>query len=95
VHIARATSYTIEDILSHDLDWVREIMIEITKQEFEENLTQLAIHGVTKKNIDDARKRFRDQLRRSNSEESASPALGEFSSKGISIGRPTGTRIIR
>lgn len=62
VHIARATNYTIEQVLDHSLGWVKAMIYEISRQEFEDNLTQLAIHGAKKDDIERARRQYSEPI---------------------------------
>lgn len=94
--IAHYLGYSIEDIIHHSIEWIEEILKSITRQEFENNIFEMALHGVPQKTIDKLKRDFENQFKTEDQKrkERLMP-ISEFQRLGIRAGKPTGTKVIR
>lgn len=91
--VAHHLNYTIEQVLDHPLDWVQMMTKQITDEQFERNVFELALHGVDKEEIERMK---REYYRRQKAEkQDRLPSIGDFRALGLSVGRPNNTTVKR
>jgi hypothetical protein len=93
VKISKTLHYTIEQVLDHDVDWIEHIYTELLRQEWEEVLFQMALHGVPKDKLDQLRKEINQDPKKT--PENVKIPLAEFRSLGLSFGKENKTKVIR
>jgi len=88
--------YTIEEVLDHDVDWINGMLKEIGRQEMENIIFQMALHGADKEKIDKFRNEYESNLEGKEKElKDIRIPPSEFRKLGLGIGKKTHTRIIR
>jgi len=88
--------YTIEEILDHDVDWINAVLKEIERQDLDDTTFRMALHGVSKENID----KFRNECEgksKSDSDKLKDIRIPpqKFRQLGLGIGKKTHTIIKR
>jgi hypothetical protein len=94
--IASKTSYTIEQILDHPLAWVTELAESLAKQDFEDRIFQMALHGVNDKKLNEMRRDFYQQFDNTTvKKDTLMIPIDEFKGQGLSIGKKNSTKVVR
>jgi len=92
VKISRELNYTLEDILTHSIDWINQVLNELLYQEMEDQLLQMAFHGIKQKDIKKYRRQSEKILGRQND---IKLNIADFGNKGLSIAKDNKTRVKR
>ena len=70
-------------------------MVEIEKQEIDDYLFKMALHGVPKKDIDKLRDKFEREIGKEEKPKDIRIPMSEFRKLGLGIGKRTSTRVVR
>jgi hypothetical protein len=82
--------------LDHGVEWINVMAEEIGSIEFEQNLMQLSVHGVSKEEIEKLRDKFKMQtLSEAEKEKLAKNELNMLRRLGGYVGKKSKTRVIR
>ena len=72
------------------------MVAEISRQELQDTLFQMTLHGATKKDIEHTRREFKNQMKDANEQKiDRKISIDEFNLMGLNMGRPNKTRVIR
>lgn len=93
VKLSRTLGYSIEEILAHNIDWISSVLEELEKQEFEDTLLQMALHGVSQKEINKLRNAFEDN--KDSKPKDIRIPLAQFRNMGLAMAKPNFTKVIR
>lgn len=75
------------------MDWIAAISRELARQDLEEKLLNMALHGVPKTDINRIRKEFNQQFEET--VEDIKIPITEFQNVGLKFGKPNTTKVIR
>jgi len=96
VIVAHYLNYTIEDVLDHTPKWINAMTEIVNKIEFEKNLTQLSMHGVSKEDIERLRQKFEmNYMTDKEKENIAKNELNMLRRLGGHVGKKSKTKVIR
>ena len=90
----------IEYVLDHTIEWINAVDEELSRQDMDDAVFQLQLHGADSKAVNELRKEFEKQFMSSEEREKMEKEkiripVNTFAESGIKLAKPTGTKVKR